>query len=85
MTKQSSKPDYEKESYLIAMQLNRIYSARLHVDKNSHGSSYIIALGEHVGGRHWCWTRPDQSMEWPHCYSQKNVRPPTTPGYHTLD
>ena len=46
-----AKPSEEKEFYNTAMQLNRNYSARLHVDKNDHGPSYIIALGEHTGGR----------------------------------
>ena len=38
-----------KDFYNTAMQLNRNYSARLHVDKNNHGPSYIIALGDYEG------------------------------------
>ena len=38
------------------MQLNRNYSARLHVGKNN-GPSYIIALGEYQGGRLWCYDK----------------------------
>ena len=49
-----TKPSYEKDFYYTTMQLNRNYSARLHVDKNNHGPSYIIALGEYEGGRQWC-------------------------------
>ena len=49
-----TKPPYEKYFYNTTMQLNRNYSARLHVDKNNHGPSYIIALGEYEGGRQWC-------------------------------
>ena len=48
-----TKPPYEKDFYNTTMQLNRNYSARLRVDKNGHGPSYIIALGEHTGGRQW--------------------------------
>ena len=49
-----TKPSYEKDFYNTAVQLNRNYSARLHVDKNNHGPSYIIALGEYEGGRQRC-------------------------------
>ena len=50
-----TKPPYEKDFYNTAMQLNRNYLARLHVDKNDHGPSYIIALGEYEGGMQWCY------------------------------
>ena len=46
-----AKPATETNFFNITMQLNRNYSARLHVDKNNHGPSYIIALGEYQGGR----------------------------------
>ena len=49
-----TKPSDEKEFYNTAMQLNRNYSARPHVDKNNHGPSYIIALDEYEGGRQRC-------------------------------
>ena len=49
-----TKQSYEKDFYNTTMQLNRNYSARLHVDKNNHGPPYIIALGEYEGGRQWC-------------------------------
>ena len=40
-----TKPSNEKDFYNTTMQLNRNYSARLHVDKNNRGASYIIAVG----------------------------------------
>ena len=43
-----AKPPYEKDFYNTTMELNRNYSARLHVDKNNHGPSFIIALGGHI-------------------------------------
>ena len=49
-----AKPSDYKDFYNTTMQLNRNYSARLHVDKNNHGPPYIIALGEYEGGRQWC-------------------------------
>ena len=49
-----TKPSGEKDFYNTTMQLNRNYSARLHVDRNIHGPSYTIALGEYEGGRQWC-------------------------------
>ena len=49
-----TKPSDDKDLYNTTMQLNRNYSARLHVDKNNHGPPYIIALGEYEGGRQWC-------------------------------
>jgi len=49
-----TKPPNEKEFYNTTMQLNRNYSARLHVDKNNHGPPYIIALGEYEGGKQRC-------------------------------
>ena len=49
-----TKPSNEKDLYDTTMQLNRNYSAKLHVDKNNHGPSYIIALGKYKGGRPWC-------------------------------
>ena len=48
-----TKPPYEKEFYNTTMQLNRNYSVRLRVDKNSHGPPYITALGEYEGDRPW--------------------------------
>ena len=47
-----TKPSDEKDFYNSAMQLNRNYSVRLHVDKNNHGPPYIIASGEYEGGTH---------------------------------
>jgi len=49
-----TKPSYEKDFFNTTTQLNRNYPARPHVDKNNHGPSYIIALGEYEGGRQWC-------------------------------
>ena len=49
-----TKPSNEKEIYNTTMQLNRNYSAKIHVDKNTHGPPYIIALGAYEGGRQWC-------------------------------
>ena len=49
-----TKPSSDKDFYNTTMQLNRNYSAKLHVDKNKHGPSYIIALGGYKGGRQWC-------------------------------
>ena len=46
-----AKSTKETNFFNTTMQLNRNYSARLHVDKNNHGPSYIIALGEYQGGR----------------------------------
>ena len=52
-----TKPATETNFFNTTMQLNRNYSARLHVDKNNHGPSYIIALGEYQGGRLWCYDK----------------------------
>ncbi|CAE8711077.1 unnamed protein product, partial [Polarella glacialis] len=36
-----------------SVQLNQNYSATLHVDKNNHGPSWIIGLGDYEGGQLW--------------------------------
>ncbi|CAE8681069.1 unnamed protein product, partial [Polarella glacialis] len=36
-----------------SVQVNKDYRAALHVDKNNHGLSYIIGLGDYSGG--WLW------------------------------
>ena len=60
---QQTKPKEETFFHNTTMQLNRNYSARLHVDKNSHGPSYIIALGNYQGGRLWCYD-PAGNVPW---------------------
>ena len=35
------------------IQFNRGYSAKLHVDGNNEGPSYIIGLGDYTGGELW--------------------------------
>ena len=52
-----TKPAKETNFFNTTMQLNRNYSAMLHVDKNNHGPSYIIALGEYQGDRLWCYDK----------------------------
>jgi len=37
------------------IQLNKGYAARLHVDGNNHGPSYIIAMGDFTGGQLWIY------------------------------
>ena len=52
-----AKPTKETNFFNTTMQLNRNYSARLHVDKNNHGPSYVIALGEYQGDRLRCYDK----------------------------
>lgn len=56
-----SHPKFE----FTTMQLNRNYGARMHVDGNNHGYSYIIALGEYEGGDLWVYdpVNGDTEME----------------------
>ena len=35
------------------IQLNRDYAAKMHVDGNNHGPSYIFATGQFTGGQLW--------------------------------
>jgi len=41
------------------LQLNRNYSAKLHVDGNNHGASSIIGLGNYIGGELWVMDQQD--------------------------
>ena len=51
-------------NFNLTMQLNRNYSARLHVNKSNHGLPYIAALGVYPGGRHSYYT-VDQASDLP--------------------
>ena len=51
-----TKPAKEANFLSLTMQLNRNYSARLHVDKSNHGLPCIIAIGEYPDGRHSYYT-----------------------------
>eukprot|EP00439_Symbiodinium_sp_Y106_P086235 s163_g32.t1 len=44
-----------KYRLLTEIQLNKNYNARLHVDKNNSGPSWIVALGEFSGGELWVY------------------------------
>ena len=43
----------QRQFFATTMHLKRNASARLHVDKNNHGPSYIITFGKCQGGRLW--------------------------------
>eukprot|EP00930_Biecheleria_cincta_P037597 TRINITY_DN25823_c0_g1_i1.p1 TRINITY_DN25823_c0_g1~~TRINITY_DN25823_c0_g1_i1.p1 ORF type:complete len:2603 (-),score=588.26 TRINITY_DN25823_c0_g1_i1:172-7914(-) len=43
----------EKDFKYSSIQLNMNYSAKLHVDKNNYGPSYIIGLGNYSKGQLW--------------------------------
>ena len=42
-------PEFE----FTSVQLSYNYASRLHVDRNNVGSSYVIGLGNYVGGNIW--------------------------------
>merc|ERR1711924_396327 len=44
-----SHPDFR----YTTIQLNKDYSARLHVDGNNYGPSFIMAMGKYTGGELW--------------------------------
>ena len=55
-TRRLTKPAKEANFLSLTVQLNRNYSARLHVDKSNHGLPCIIAIGEYPDGRHSYYT-----------------------------
>jgi len=53
-------PEAQAERFkYTTLQLNRNYPAKLHVDRNNHGPSYIIGLGNYTGGELWIMDQHD--------------------------
>merc|ERR1719174_1485220 len=53
------KPDFK----FTTIQLNKNYAAKMHVDGNNHGPSYIIGLGEYTGGEVWVMDEENGEVE----------------------
>lgn len=64
------------------IQLNRDYSAKMHVDGNNHGPSYITGFGEYTGGQLWIMDEAgdvevevtDALRGWPHLKVGEKIR-----------
>ncbi|CAK0814276.1 unnamed protein product, partial [Prorocentrum cordatum] len=49
-------PDADRGGFMYtSIQLNYNYNAKMHVDKNNHGPSYIIGLGSYTKGGLWIY------------------------------